>query len=642
MGGFAGWLTLDGAWTRSPDPRLGTILSQALDGVGLELSRSWHGEGVLLTHRRRITAPQDLADRQPRRDGRSPLVLVFDGYLINREELADALGWAGEAVASRADSAFALAALERWGEQGPSRLLGDFALALWNESERTLLLARDGVGQRPLYYHEGRGFFAFATTPRALLALPGVPDTLDEGRFARSLLDLPGDPEGSFYTAIRRLQPGQQAILSEGRLRHRRYWEPDYGRRLILKRDDDYVEAARELLDRAVKACLRIEGTPVAALTGGLDSSAVAVTALPHLPGGRLATVTAVHSAPVREQEGGYSDERPLVEAIARMHPGLDPAFLSGSGLHRWDERWTEMFLRTGIPWRNIMNIAWLGPARDHARTLGARVLLSGALGNASLSWGGLEVLPGAFRGGQWGYVAREVRALAAAGGTTSLHQLWRRVLSPMLTTETRSRIDRLRGRHDPAHWLRHSAIRPNLARELALEEETSRQKQAFARPAGELRRAHFTSLQQLLETAGLSRAMHGLEMRAPLADRRLLEFCFAVPEAQYLRAGIPRALARRVLADRLPAAVTDNRLSGLQGADFFHRMTLQRSAIAEGIAALERSALACRLLDVPRMRRMLDDWPSDTAQAGPEYLSVLHRGLHYGQFLRWLEGGNG
>jgi len=641
MSSFAGWLALGEASDRPPASQLDSIFSQSLDGPGLDAARSWRGSGILLTHRRHVTAPEDVADRQPRRGDESPFVLVFDGYLINREDLAEALGWPAE-TQRRPDSAFALAAFERWGDEAPSRLLGDFALALWNERDRTLLLARDGIGQRPLYYHHGGDVFAFATTPRALLALPGVPRELHEGSFARFLLDLAIDPGDTLHAGLKRLPPGHQAVVADGRIWVRRYWEPDYERRVTFKRDDDYVEAARELLDRAVRACLRIEGTPVSAITGGLDSSGVAATALRHLPGGRLSTVTAVHSAPTMALIDTYADERPFVEAVARMHPGLEPAFLAGSDLHRWDERWSEMFLRTGLPWRNIMNIAWLGPSRDHARALGARVLLSGQLGNFTLSWGGLEGLPGAFRRGEWRYVAGEVRALAAGNGHSLLREFWRAVLAPQLPTHARQGLDRIRGKRDSDHWLRFSAIRPDLAYDLRLDAESARQWQMPVVSPTTIRRPFFAMLQGTMDMAGLSRALDGLETRSPLADRRLLEFCLAVPDRQYLRGGITRWLARRTLADRLPSEVIGNRQRGWQSGDFFHRMTLQKGAIAQGVAQLEGSALAGRLLDLPRMKRMMEDWPENETKAGPAYMTVLHRGLHCGQFLRWLEGDNG
>jgi asparagine synthase (glutamine-hydrolysing) len=629
MSGFAGWVAL-GVTSPQPSPEsLKDLFAQALDSPGLSAARALQGEGATFVHRQRISAPEDIGDLQPRQGREAPFVLLFDGYLINREDLIAALGLPAEA-GHWPDSALALAALEAWGDDAPARLLGDFALALWNSRERSLLLARDAIGQRPLYYHHGQGFLAFATTPRALLALPQVPRAVNEGRFARLLLDLPSDREDSFFAAIRSLPAGCQAKLAGDHLESRCYWEPDYDRRLTLKHDDDYVEAGRELLDRAVRACLRIEGPPVAAITGGLDSSGVAVTALKYLPGGELTTVTAVSSAPtVPDTDISYSDERPLVEAIARQHPGLKPVFLSGSDPHRWDERWAEMFLLAGMPWRNVMNLAWLGPTRDYARERGAKVLLSAGLGNLTLSWDGREALPGALRSGRWGYLGREVAALAT-NGVSLPRQFWRSALAPLLPFGRR---------RDQA--LRQSPIRPEVADALGLVSEADALHRRLTGSSADIRRAFFPTRQQATEAAGLGRALHGLEIRDPLADRRLLEFCFAVPDDQYLRGGVTRRLARRVLADRSPPAVIDNRRRGFQSADFFYRMSQQKDVIADGIESLSGSALATRFLDLPRLKSLLDAWPADGTSAGLEYLAVLHRGLHYGQFLRWTEGGN-
>ena len=136
---------------------------------------------------------------------------------------------------------------------------------------------------------------------------------------------------------------------------------------------------------------------------------------------------------------------------------------------------------------------------------------------------------------------------------------------------------------------------------------------------------------------------LFGVEMRDPMADLDLLEFCFATPDDQYLRAGRTRWLARRVLADRLPPQVIDETRRGFQCPEFLHRMTLQREAIVEGVATLERSPLASRVLDIARMKRLAADWPRDAASTGfGDYGGMLNRGLHFGRFLRWIEGGNG
>lgn len=341
-------------------------LANALDMPGARRARVIAGDRVRFVHRQTVTAPQDAAECQPLAGGGGRFLLMLDGFLDNRDELAEALGLGAEASAMP-DGAYAMAAVERWGGRAAARLGGPFALALWDRTEGRLLLAVDPLGRRPLYYHRQEGRLAFATNLRALLALPGVPHDLDDQRLADHLLDQPGDHDRSFYAAIRRVPAACTAVFRDpargGAPVVERYWQPDFERRLHLPRDDDYVEAARELLDRAVRAHLRIAGPVVATVTGGLDSSGVAATAARLLAPGTLTTLTAVPAdgVPLPVRRGAYTDDRPYVEAIAARHPNIRPQFCPGSGQHAWDERPEAVFLATGLPWRNIMNLGWSG-----------------------------------------------------------------------------------------------------------------------------------------------------------------------------------------------------------------------------------------------------------------------------------------
>lgn len=611
----------------------------ALPGGGA--ARSVHRDGLLLVHVQSITAPQDRAARQPMAERGGRFALVFDGYLTNREELADALGLGADAL-DLPDCAYAMAALEHWGEQAPARLLGDFALAAWDWTGRRLILSRDAMGQRPLYYHQGDGWMAFSTTIRALRALPDVPTGLDERLMAYYLLDVPGDPDRTFHAAIRRVPPASTAVFDGRQAKVECYWRPDYGRRIHFRHDEEYVEAARELLDRSVRAHLRIAGPAVATLTGGLDSSAVATSAALQLASGALATVTTVPqpgvALPRRLQ--GMADERSYAEATARLYANMAPSFVSGSSLHRWDDKWAEMFLLVGRPWRNVMNFAWFGAMRDHVRDMGAKVLLEGTYGNLTLSWDGALALPHMLRTGRWGTVIREVRGLAGRHRVSFARQLWRSALRPITPYEMCAALDRLRSRAPVSRWV-DNAINPDFAASVDGGECLRRCISNIGRDPASIRHSMLEWGQSAGDALGQLRHLVGLEIRNPLGGRRLLEFCLAVPQEQYLREGVGRFLARRVLAGRLPSEVLENPRRGFQAAEYFHRMGQMRGVIASGVEELERSALARRVLDLPRMKALLAQWPEDSSEAGVEYLSTLHRGLHYGQFLRWMEGSN-
>lgn len=137
---------------------------------------------------------------------------------------------------------------------------------------------------------------------------------------------------------------------------------------------------------------------------------------------------------------------------------------------------------------------------------------------------------------------------------------------------------------------------------------------------------------------------LYGLDVPDPLSDRALAEFCLAIPREQYMLDGRQRSLARRVLADRLPASILNQPLYGQVNVEWFDRLEPQRAEIAAELDRLARVPLAAEMLDLPRLKALVDDWPRDGQAALArkfEYESLLTRAVRMGRFLRWLDGGN-
>ena len=134
------------------------------------------------------------------------------------------------------------------------------------------------------------------------------------------------------------------------------------------------------------------------------------------------------------------------------------------------------------------------------------------------------------------------------------------------------------------------------------------------------------------------------VDYRDPTADVRLLEFCLAVPTEQFLRDGMPRALARRALADRLPKQVLEEPRRGLQVADWHEDLTAARDHIADELDRLEACPAAATALDLPRLRRLTENWPSggwERDEVIMPYRYALPRAISTGHFLRRVAGSN-
>src|SRR5262245_33787438 len=307
---------------------------------GPDNGAQWSAGDVALGRQLMRVLPEDAFDRQPLIGGEGRYVLVADVRLDNRDELTETLRIPAPQARTLCDAGILLAAIERWDESCPEHLIGDYAFAVWDGARRRLILARDPLGQQPLYYHRGNGFFAFASMPKGLHALPEVPYAPDEERIAEFLLLIPETGSQSFFLGIERVEPGHVVVATANRLTSRRHWQPSRGR-IALTRSEDYSEALRDLLDQAVHCRLRGAGDVGVFLSGGLDSGAVAATAARLLaPSGRR--VIAFTGVP-REGYNGPAprncivDEGPYAAATAALYPNIEHVLVRGEGFSPLD-----------------------------------------------------------------------------------------------------------------------------------------------------------------------------------------------------------------------------------------------------------------------------------------------------------------
>ncbi len=647
MSGLFGVVHLDGRPVEGADlDRMSLALAHhGADGVAIRVSGA-----VGMGQRSRWFTPEDRLDRPPLRSADGSRLLVADVRIDNRRELLAELEGRADRVG---DARLLLAAFERWGEECVDHLVGVYAFALWDDRERRLFLARSPIVAPALFYHEAPGLLAFATMPSGLLALPSVPRAINEPKLASVLAESGGVRDETLYRGILRLPTGHVLAAGPEGLKRRCFWQPDPKREIRFARDEEYVEAFRELFERVVSDHLR-GATPVGAMmSGGLDSSAVAVTAalLLEKRGERLATFTEVPLEGFRGPvpEGRYADETPYVRAIAGTCRGLDLNLVRAEGRTFLDDA-DRLFHHMEHPFRNTSNRVWMEAILEEARGRGIAVLLDGMQGNLTLSWAGGGLLPRLLWERQWGRAVREVFALAGRGSARSpLRVLVGQGLMPLLPEPVRRGVDRLRDRSsyvDRDPWRTYSAINPLFAAANGLTARASTERHALRlRPPKDSREIRRRAL--LGQDGGVYlsafRSCYGVDLRSPTADVRIAEFCLALPEEQFLLDGVPRSLIRRAMAGRLPPIIVENRQRGLQAADWFERSTGVRGRIAEELTRLEKSDLARRVLDLERMRGLVERWPApgDPAESPMvDYNCVLERGLMAGRFLLWFEAG--
>jgi len=272
------------------------------DDAGVE---SWPDAGVGLGHRRLAIIDLSAAGHQPMASDDRTVWIVFNGEIYNFRELREELSAEGRAFRSGSDTEAILRAYERWGLDCVGRLRGMFAFAIWDARLRRLLLARDRLGLKPLYYAPLPEGLAFASEPKALLAHPALGARLDPQALGDYLSYGYVPHDRCIFAGVRKLPAGHLLTYEAGALALSEYWG------FTPAAQDSSAprpEALREALNQAVRLHL-IADVPVGAfLSGGVDSSVV--TALMS-----QASTTRVRTIAVAFDDG--PSELPFARAVA-------------------------------------------------------------------------------------------------------------------------------------------------------------------------------------------------------------------------------------------------------------------------------------------------------------------------------------
>jgi asparagine synthase (glutamine-hydrolysing) len=587
--------------------------------------------------------PEDRFDRGPVTGGGGRWTMVADVRLDNRADLAEALRLPASEAARLSDAAIVMRAVERWEEGAVARLVGDFALAIWDKDAERLVLARDFLGARPLHFHRLARGFAFASMAKGLHALPEVPRAPDEQALKHHLALAPRTGTRTFFAGIERVPPGHLCLVTRSGVEIRRFWSPT-PTMLRLKRPEDYADAVREQFDRAVAARLRRLGKDLGAhLSGGLDSTAVTATAARQLaPGARLFAFTSVPGEDVGDKVpfGRFADEGAHAAAVAALYPNVDHVLVRGEGRSPLAALDRNAFLFEQ-PVLNLCNGVWIDAINDAARARSLSVLLTGQMGNMTLSYEGFERLPALLRRGRLLQLAREAIGLRRHG--LRLESIAAQAVGPFLPASWWMAINRWRGRR--SGLASYSAIAPAAAEAIRAEAAAAGFDPSY-RPPTDAFQARLRALGRVDHGCHNKGVLGGwgIDCRDPTGDRRLVELCLSIPPDQYLRGGRTRALARDAFADRLPAAVRDEPRKGLQAADWHVGLRGAAAELREEVERVASVSVAGELIDVARLRSLASDLPSrgwNSHRTQAAYRLALLRAVSAGHFVRKTLGKN-
>ncbi len=502
--------------------------------------------GISILYRAFHTTNQSRHETQPHPSA-SGAILTLDGRLDNRDQLIRQLSATLEADAT--DVEIVAAAYERWAAECFARLIGDWALSIWEPNERSLILAKDPVGTRHLHYSLDERQVSWSTILDPLVLLADRSFELDEEYIAGWLSSFPA-VHLTPYVGIHSVPPSSFVIVRDRKLTVRKYWDFDPGKKVRYRTDGEYEEHFRITFTQSVWRRLRSDTPVVAELSGGMDSSSIVCMA-------DAAIRTGAAEAPALDTLSYYSDDEPSWNdrqyfAKIEAQRGRTGCHINVGEHRSLDLQFhTEEFMATpGSGHRPTP------AAKQFAQCMAShhsRVLLSGTggdevTGGAPTPTPELADLLATLRLRQ---LAHQLKAWALSSRKPWFHLLLetgRRFFPPALVGAPKHR--------QPPAWLHPGFVKRHPAALIGYE----RRLNLFG-PLPSFQ-DNLGALEALRRQVGCSALPSGppYEKRYPYLDRDLLEFLYAIPREQLVRPGQRRSLMRRALVGIVPDEILNRK----------------------------------------------------------------------------------
>ncbi len=549
MSGICGILRLDGGAPEGIE-----AMTKKLEQRGPEGTQHFRDRPCALGHTLLATTPEALHETLPLTHAETGCTITADIRLDNREELMPTLGLA-DAARVVGDGEIVLHAYLKWGEDCPKHLLGDFAFAIWDPRTQRIFAARDHMGMKQLIHcHVAGKVWAFASEPQAVLKADDIPRTINEGRIADFLEGyLEGiDYTSTFFEEVYRLPPAHCLTVDAQGLNLRRYWTLEPGPELKLGSDEKYAAAFLEVFTEAVRCRLRSNGPVGSMLSGGMDSGsvvAVAAKLLADAGAGPLHTFSCLGPDPET-----CIETRTAWASINHV-PGLELHVADYTKLDPYVDDLIRLTKESAEPFDSQMTI--VRTANLMADRANIRVVMDGMGGDNVLSSSGR--LPRLIRAGKW------ITAWEDAKGQAHFQhgKPWpfllggiRNAIVPDFLRRIRRKMRQRNADCAPTGRILH----PDLAEDVDL----AARKAAFMRlgspvalPQGNQRADAITHTFQIVGRERYDRVTAALavEPRDPFFDRRLVEFCLRLPEAQVGGRGWHKLILRQAMVGLLPEA---------------------------------------------------------------------------------------
>jgi asparagine synthase (glutamine-hydrolysing) len=531
MCGISGIFSLSGRPVeRSEVARMNKSLShRGPDGEGIWLSSD---DQCVLGHRRLAIIDTAARSNQPMPSPDGRYVIVFNGEIYNFVEVRRELEEKGYVFRTEGDTEVILQAWQEWGNAMHFRFNGMWAIAIFDILNKSLFLSRDRFAEKPLFYAQSRDFFAFASEMKALITLPWCSSNLDMDVVARAAFDsfsIEGT-ERTHFQQVRRLPHGHMMFVRKSGIQTTRWWRTtDH----LVTPPSSLAVAAEEFWEKtqdATRMCMRANVPIGTCLSGGFDSTAL-VSTMSHLRKSNAAS--GEHQAEDWRHAfvatfPGMSNDETTEAKLAASYAGISNVIMKDmtqvSPLECLESSMASFEgISLGVP-----NAAW--QIYQTVRQSGVVVSLDGH---------GVDEMMGGYRRVEEDF---KFRIRNSFGNTSGRHELFN-----IFSDHFKFHILQSQGNV----FLRHRLTPPEAFRNEALQDDLPDNSGIFNRRLYAM--FHATVLPTLMKNFDRMSMAHGVEVRSPFLDWRLVTFVFSLPEQMKSNDSFSKLVAREAMRNRMP-----------------------------------------------------------------------------------------
>ncbi|NRT70232.1 asparagine synthase-related protein [Clostridium beijerinckii] len=536
------------------------------------------------------------------------LLIAADACIYNKKELCALLDIKQNSVS---DGQIILLAYEKWNEECPKYLIGDFTFVIYDEKEEKVFCVKDHMGSRSLYYSYEKGIFSFSTVIEPLKKYKKLNERWICDFLALKSVVHQFEPEETIYSNIYQVMPATAIIIKNGEISKYKYWDPlASGNILRLKSDDDYIREFKKVFFEAINCRLDSDKEISIMLSGGLDSTSVACIAGRKLKdrGEKIISYTSVPMDGYKDNTSKYrfANESEYVDSLKDVIDNLEINYCKSEKKDSVSDikRFTRILEQ---PYKTFQNIFWVDEIMGKVEKRNSKVLLTGQYGNFSISYGDFLVhIKTLLETGQFYKVIKEIYECSKIYNQSILTTS-KRIVMAFREYKNIRKISSIKKKYE------HSPLKLDLIYKWDIDNRIEKSRYGSinlkCKNIKEYRQDFLDPimLTQIGNIESKLSLSHGIVQRDPTKDKRVVEFCLSLPAEQFVRNGQERILIKRAMKGILPDKIRLNFFAkGLQSADWLQRLRPRYNYICNELEAAIKYKKSCKYLDTEKLKKQL------------------------------------